>query len=293
MPARVDSTTDLVVPMVPRIRRALWWPAWVRHALRLPASARRPGRRPNGRGSWQEEADGWRCAQLRPVGWWVVRCPRCGAANPDGADWCGQCLMRFGTPIPLVTPPRPGGTGRQGPGPELPEGASGADGATSAPARPPDLGQTVAVRLVPSPDGRIRRVGDRLEWVCPACEGVNAIDELTCRVCGNPILDLFRLSGPPVASRRTGVALGLSVVPGLGCWYAGSLGQGLARLLLAGSWLAVLVAVWPRPGPAMLVVAFSSSSGRLGQDRGSPGGGSPSSGQVPPGGPAGPGQGAR
>jgi hypothetical protein len=253
--------------------------------------------------------------------------------------------MRFGTPIPLVTPPRPGGTGRQGPGPELPEGASGADGATSAPARPPDLGQTVAVRLVPSPDGRIRRVGDRLEWVCPACEGVNAIDELTCRVCGNPILDLFRLSGPPVASRRTGVALGLSVVPGLGCWYAGSLGQGLARLLLAGSWLAVLVAVWPRPGPAMLlvkvpfvlallglwvvsavdarrlaegrrplvdqrvlaiaavvlslvlavglVVTFSSSSGRLGQDRGSPGGGSPSSGQIPPGGPAGPGQGAR
>src|SRR6266536_2954600 len=213
MPARVDSTTDLVVPMVPRIRRALWWPAWVRHALRLPASARRPGRRPDGRGSWQEEADGWRCAQPRPVGWWVVRCPRCGAANPGGAD-----------------------------------------GETSAPARPPDLGQTVAVRLVPSPDGRIRRVGDRLEWVCPACEGVNAIDELTCRVCGNPILDLFRLSGPPVASRRTGVALGLSVVPGLGCWYAGSLGQGLARLLLAGSWLAVLVAVWPRPGPAMLLV---------------------------------------
>jgi hypothetical protein len=162
--------------------------------------------------------------------------------------------MRFGTPIPLVTPPRPEGGGWRGPGPEPPEGVSGADGATSAPARPPDLGQTVAVRLVPSADGRIRRVGDRLEWLCPACEGVNAIDELACRVCGNPILDLFRLPGPPVAARRPGVALGLSVVPGLGCWYAGSLGQGLARLLLAGTWLAVLVAAWPRPEPAMLLV---------------------------------------
>ncbi|HEX6673618.1 MAG TPA: hypothetical protein VF486_01120 [Actinomycetes bacterium] len=112
----------------------------------------------------------------------------------------------------------------------------------------------MAVRLVPSADGRIRRVGDRLEWLCPACEGVNPIDELTCRVCGNPILDLFRLPGPPVAARRPGVALGLSVVPGLGCWYAGSLGQGLARLLLAGTWLAVLVAVWHRPEAAMLLL---------------------------------------
>jgi len=263
--------------------------------------------------------------------------------------------MRFGTPIPLVTPPRPEGAGRRGPGPEPPEGVSGADGATSAPARPPDLGQTVAVRLVPSADGRIRRVGDRLEWLCPACEGVNAIDELACRVCGNPILDLFRLPGPPVAARRAGVALGLSVVPGLGCWYAGSLGQGLARLLLGGTWLAVLVAVWHRPGAAMLlvkvpfvvallglwvvsavdarrlvegrrplvdqrvlavvaavlslvlavglVVMFGSSSGRLVQGGGSPGGvpssgqvppgGAPSSSRVPPGGPVGPGNGAR
>jgi hypothetical protein len=252
--------------------------------------------------------------------------------------------MRFGTPIPLVTPPRPSGAGQQGPAPGLPEGVSGADGATSAPARPPDLGQTVAVRLVPSPDGRIRRVGDRLEWVCPACEGVNAIDELACRVCGNPILDLFRLPGPPAAPRRAAVALGLSAVPGLGCWYAGSVGQGLARLLLAGTWLVVLVAVWGRPEPAMLlvkvpfvlalvglwvvsavdarrlagggrpllgqrvlavaaaalsvvlavgllVVTLSATPDRAGQDRVLPGGSS--SGQVPPGGPAGPGNGAR
>ena len=172
--------------------------------------------------------------------------------------------MRFGTPIPLVTPPQPGGKERQPSASELPEGVGGADGATSAPARPPDLAQTVAVRLVPSPDGRIRRVGERLEWACPACEEVNAIDELTCRVCGNPILDLFRLPEPPQVSRRPAVAVGLSVVPGLGCWYAGSLGQGVARLLLACTWLTVLVAVWPRPEPAMLAVKVAFVLGLVG-----------------------------
>ncbi|MEX2555121.1 MAG: zinc ribbon domain-containing protein [Actinomycetota bacterium] len=26
----------------------------------------------------------------------LVRCPRCGAGNPSDAEWCGQCLERFG-----------------------------------------------------------------------------------------------------------------------------------------------------------------------------------------------------
>ena len=250
--------------------------------------------------------------------------------------------MRFGTPIPLVTPARPGGT-EPSPLPDPPEGVAGADGATSAPARPPDLGRTVAVRLVPSSSGRIRRVGGRLEWACPACEEVNPIDEQVCLVCGSPVLDLFRIPPPPRAPRRADVALGLSVVPGLGCWYAGSLGEGLTRLLLAGTWLAALVVVWPRPEPALLPVkalllvalvglwvasavdalrlagrrrplvdqrllavvtlalslvlalglmlTFSLGLVRHGPDRASPAG--PTSGQVPPGGAEGPGQGAR
>ena len=28
----------------------------------------------------------------------LVRCPRCGAGNPSDAEWCGQCLERFGAP---------------------------------------------------------------------------------------------------------------------------------------------------------------------------------------------------
>jgi hypothetical protein len=178
---------------------------------------------------------------------------RCGALNPDGADWCGQCLMRFGTPIPLVAPVRPEGTERSA-APDPPEGVAGADGATSAPARPPDLGRTVAVRLVSSSSGRVRRVDGRLEWACPSCDGINPIEEQVCPVCGSPVLDLFRVPAPPRPPRRAGVAFGLSLVPGLGCWYAGSLAVGLIRLLLAGTWLAALVVVWPRQEPALVVV---------------------------------------
>lgn len=198
------------------------------------------------------EANG-RCAQPRRAGLAGVRCVRCGALNPDGADWCGQCLMRFGTPIPLVAPARPEGSDRS-PALDPPEGVAGADGATSAPARPPDLGRTVAVRLVPSSSGRIRQVDGRLEWACPSCDEVNPIDEQACTVCGSPLLDLFRVPAPPRPPRRAGVALGLSLLPGLGCWYAGSLAAGLIRLLLAGTWLAALVVLWPRPEPALVLV---------------------------------------
>jgi ribosomal protein L40E len=183
-----------------------------------------------------------------------VKCPRCDAVNPDGADWCGQCLMRFGTPIPVIPQPTPPDRPRRQVSRDTPAGGAGADGATSAPARPPDLGRTVAVRLVPSPGGRIRKVGERIEWACPACEAVNPLDDLVCRVCGKPMLDLLHTSEPVEPARRPGVAVGLSVVPGLGCWYAGSLGRGLTRLLLWFVWLMVAVVAWPRPGPAMVVV---------------------------------------
>jgi ribosomal protein L40E len=183
-----------------------------------------------------------------------VKCPRCAAVNPDGADWCGQCLMRFGTPIPVIPQPKPPERPRRQVPRDEPAGGAGADGATSAPARPPDLGRTVAVRLVPSPGGRIRKVGERIEWACPACEAVNPLDDLVCRVCGKPMLDLLHTSEPVEPVRRPGVAVGLSVVPGLGCWYAGSLGQGLTRLLLWFVWLVVAAVAWPRPGAAMLLV---------------------------------------
>jgi hypothetical protein len=95
---------------------------------------------------------------------------------------------------------------------------------------------------------------------CPACEAVNPLDELVCRVCGKPMLDLLHTSEPLEHARRPGVAVGLSVVPGLGCWYAGSLGQGLTRLLLWFVQRVVAVVALPRPGPAMLLVKVVSRS---------------------------------
>jgi ribosomal protein L40E len=176
-----------------------------------------------------------------------MNCPRCRAVNPDRADWCGQCLMRFGAPIPAPPP----GTAAPEPGGGV---LAGGDGATAAPAHPPDLGRTIAVQLVPAAAAGIRKVGEHLEWTCRACEAVNPIDEVLCRRCGTSMLELFRPSATRRVPRDRRVALALSLLPGLGHWYAGAAGQGLARLALFLWWLAVAAAVRSRPEAAFLLV---------------------------------------
>jgi hypothetical protein len=112
----------------------------------------------------------------------------------------------------------------------------------------------VALRLVASPGGPIRKVGERLEWTCRACATVNPIDEVACRVCGSSMLELFR---PPEAARPprdARAAAWLSVVPGLGVSYAGQPALGVAQSLLWLWWLVTTAAFWARPGPLLLLV---------------------------------------
>jgi len=173
----------------------------------------------------------------------VMTCPSCGASNPAQSDWCGQCFARFGAPEP----------GRKAPAPPVKEGTrrSGGDGGMAPPARPPDLRRTVPVRLVPTAEGRIRKVGAKVEWTCVSCETVNPIDEPVCRVCAGSMLNLFREASPPPPPRSRTTALALSVIPGAGLWYAGAPADGVSRLLLWAWWLATTVLLWGRP-PALL-----------------------------------------
>ncbi len=189
-----------------------------------------------------------------------MKCPRCGATNPASADWCGQCLMRFGATIPV--PPPPVGVAPQA---EPAAGRSGGDGDAPVPPVPPDLAQTVAVRLVASRAGPIRKAGDRLEWTCQACGTVNPVDEMACLVCGSSMIELFR---PPSAARQArdpAVAAWLSAVPGLGIWYAGQPAQGVARFLLWLWWLSTTLALWSRPEFLFVLVkvAFLLPTGAL------------------------------
>jgi ribosomal protein L40E len=188
-----------------------------------------------------------------------VRCPRCRAGNPDLADWCGQCLMRFGAPIPAPAPP-PVPAGQ----PEVAAGVrGGGDGAPPTPGRPPDLARTVAVQLVPPGSAGIRKVGERLEWTCRACDAVNPVDDMLCRRCGSSMLDLFRPAAPR-APRDGRVALALSLVCGLGHWYAGAPGQAVSRLLLWLWWLGTAAAFRSRPEAALTLVEVSFAAAALG-----------------------------
>lgn len=178
-----------------------------------------------------------------------MRCPRCGATNPAAADWCGQCLMRFGAPIPAAPPPA-----GVAPPAEPAAGRSGGDGDAPAPPGPPDLAQTVAVRFAASRAGPVRKAGDRLEWTCQACGTVNPIDEMACRVCASSMIELFRPTETAWPARDPTLAAWLSAVPGLGSWYAGQPAQGVARFLVWLWWLSTTVAFWSRPEPAFVLV---------------------------------------
>jgi len=201
----------------------------------------------------------------RPRSGRPLTCPSCGARNPPAAEWCGQCLTRFGRQLPVTDRGEPGR--RRPRAPALPAGVrqSGGDGLNPAPPRPPDLSRTVEVRLTPAAGGRIRRAGAELEWVCPACDTVNPLRLPTCRACGASMLDLFRQPGPPRPARSAAVALALSVLPGLGAWYAGAPADGVARLVLAAWWASSTALLWGRPSLALVLVGllFAAAAGAL------------------------------
>ena len=146
-----------------------------------------------------------------------MRCPACGATNPDSAAWCGQCLHRFdaepaatqaSTPAPAATPAAAA----------QPAGTRGAAQATS--------------------EG-FRRVGDELQWACPECGQFNSIDDPACVICGTAFVDRFRTEEPPEPPRNWNQAFLLSAVaPGAGHLAVGRYGSGWARLVLFFTWIA-------------------------------------------------------
>jgi ribosomal protein L40E len=175
-----------------------------------------------------------------------MTCPSCGATNPPKADWCGQCLTRFGAPLAGRKAQAPPAAGVR---------LSGGDGSTAPPPRPPDLSRTVPVRLVPTAEGRIRRSGSKVEWTCASCDTVNPLENPECRVCGASMLNLFRSPPPPQPVRDARIAAALSVVPGAGLVYARVPADGIARFLLWVWWLGTALALGFRASGLVWVVA--------------------------------------
>lgn len=147
----------------------------------------------------------------------VIRCPHCGATNPDSAPWCGQCYTSFAAPTPPMAPAPP---------------------VDERPAPDPEPATATATTVRES--GGFRRADDdQLEWECVNCGTYNPLELTACTVCGTSFGARFAGEAEARAPADYGRARRSSTfLPGLGHVQLGQVGSGLARMLLFVIWAA-------------------------------------------------------
>ena len=172
-----------------------------------------------------------------------MRCPQCGATNPDSAAWCGQCLTRFDQPEDPAPPsevdPAPRGT--------TDDGRSVVDAADAVAA------ETLAPPRTGDVSSGFRREGDEVQWQCPQCDQFNSIDVHHCQICGTAFLSRFQETEPEPPRNWTAALLMTVLAPGAGHISVGRYGTGVARLVLYLGWVV----------GAMTVAGFAGGRGVL------------------------------
>ena len=162
----------------------------------------------------------------------MIKCSNCGASNPPGAQWCGQCLQRAATEEPVAA------TVATSPG-ESPLASRGN--------APRDTASSVGTK-----SGAFTVTEDGVRWECRKCGTDNPIELDACAVCGASFSDAIRPQDEPGRPRRdpNAVALVSLFWSGAGHAYLGLWGQAVARGVI-GLWLAaVVVFVGVQRGPA-------------------------------------------
>ena len=147
----------------------------------------------------------------------LLRCPSCGASNPAGSDWCGQCHRRFDAPAP-------------------------SNGVRSKAVTPSDAATPFAHPSIATRDGDV-------VWTCPACDGENPIQATTCTRCGSNFATFF--AGPkadetPRASTASAVWAS-ALLPGAGHWIYRAVGPALARAVMYVWTLGIAIMLLARP----------------------------------------------
>lgn len=174
-----------------------------------------------------------------------VRCPSCGAKNPPGAQWCGQCLKRFQAPPPPppVAPP-------------VAEDTTVAAPERHAPAAQPDAGPAIKPGVE---RGGFRSTEEGILWRCSSCENENRLEEQVCAVCGTPFAEVMRPPGPERPQRDPGTTAMISLFfPGAGHAYLGMWPQAIARAVVS-VWvglMALFFAVGGKSGSLPVAVLF-------------------------------------
>lgn len=164
-----------------------------------------------------------------------MRCPACGASNPERAQWCGQCYERLGD----TSPPAPEAAPAPDASTAVPLVTPGADGLPLPPgaAPGPQPGSPAADPAALARRG-LRKRGDELEWECVTCGEFNPMERMECTVCSTPFTARFSPPAKEEPERDWSTALLLSaVLPGGGHIAVGRHGSGIARALLYAVWL--------------------------------------------------------
>lgn len=150
-----------------------------------------------------------------------MRCPTCGALNPAGAAWCGQCLTRFDGGEVAGTSPTP---------------------EPVIPARPEGPGRDAQARDV-------RTVAGEVEWRCRACDGWNPLLDPACTTCGTARGGFGTPTAvAPTTTSLRALLLASAVWPGAGHVLAGRRGSGTARALLWALWAGGAWSLGPATG---------------------------------------------
>lgn len=194
-----------------------------------------------------------------------IRCAGCGGLNPPHADWCGQCLTRFGAPPP---PPPPSTQVEVVAAPTTPtvqvdplfEPDPLHSSSYSEPAAAAQT-QGVADRVVER--GAFRASGDRITWTCTLCDHANPLEASHCTVCGAAFAVTVRPKEPEGPLRDPNNAALVSLFfPGAGHAYLGLWGQAIARGVLS-LWVAataLVAALTKGPSSGSLALTFGLAS---------------------------------
>ena len=176
-----------------------------------------------------------------------MRCPTCGAHNPDTAEWCTQCYESLatedeeidgvesfvaddaddadGAEVSVVDVHDP--VARAGPVPANGDVVDQVDGGR-------DDGATVTTA-----DSRFRRTSEGIDWQCEVCEVWNPIERTTCKSCHQPFARTVADApqGPTREVSETTALLVSALVPGTGHILMGRTASGVARAVMFLIWL--------------------------------------------------------
>lgn len=148
----------------------------------------------------------------------MKKCPNCGAANAEAAEWCTMCLQRF--------------DGEE-PGTETPAQAQ-------VQVEPTEVVSELRELTTDGGGQDPQRPSKIATWTCKTCEATNPLEENVCSVCGRSIFEAFGATQDRPALRDDAdgsVAAVLSFIPGAGHLYLERYGDAGARFLIFAWWI--------------------------------------------------------